>query len=273
MPAQAKATNSSPVNLEEYKGGQLLATCVVFIIFDVLFVVLRVCSRQLADTTRGWDDYLIPPALIMNLGIAAIGISKDPLPSRILCTDFFTVSVTVAYTGWHIAAVPVNILPTILKITFALEWIYPTAVVLPKLSIVCLYLRIFTSKAAQISSYVIMAILLSTWLAFVVAATAQCHPVAYAWDKTIPNGSCFNLSAYYRATNIPNTATDLAMLILPMPTVWHLHISKIRRLGLTMIFVSGSMYAVSLPHSYEAAANAFLIQWYSRILRQDLFPQ
>jgi len=276
MLARTNAPTSSPVNLEDYQGGQLLATCIIFIIFDVLFVGLRICSRQLADTTRGWDDYLIPPALIMNLAIAAIGLSKDPLPSRMLHTDSFTVSVKIAYTGWHIAALPADvlILPTVLKITFALEWIYPTAVLLPKLSIICLYLRIFTSKAAQISSYVIMAILLSTWLAFVVAATAQCHPVAYAWDKSIPNGSCFNLSAYYRATNVPNTVTDLAMLILPMPTIWKLHISKIRRVGLTMIFVSGGMYALTLPLPlpYEASANVFHTQRYHRILRQDIFP-
>lgn len=160
-------------------------------------------------------------------------------------------SVKITYTGWHIAAIPQDVIPTllprILKITFALEWIYCTAVVLPKLSIVCLYLRVFTGKVAQVSSYAIMAVLISTWIAFVVAATTQCSPVAYAWDKTIPNGKCFNLGAYYSATNVPNTVTDFAMVIIPMPTIWHLHISKIRKLGLTMIFVCGGMYVLAPP--------------------------
>ncbi|MCJ1250588.1 hypothetical protein MMC30_007816 [Trapelia coarctata] len=231
MSAPTNSTGVPQGNPNDYIGGQLLATCIVFIVLDILFVCLRICSRRLADTKLGWDDYLIPPALIMNLAISIIGI----------------ISVKIAYTGWHFDAAAKadadhdsDIIPIVLKITFALEWIYPTAVLLPKLSIVCLYLRIFTSKFAQVSSYTLLVVLISTWISFVVAATVQCFPIAYAWDKSL-KGQCFNQTAFYSASNVPNTVTDLAMLLLPMPTIWGLQISKFRKLGLTMIFVTGSI--------------------------------
>ena len=80
MSVPLNVTTFSSGNLEEYQGGSLLATSILFIVVDILFVGLRIWSRRLASTPLGWDDFLIPPALIMSLAISGIGISKPPLP-------------------------------------------------------------------------------------------------------------------------------------------------------------------------------------------------
>jgi len=50
-----------------------------------------------------------------------------------------------------------------------------------------------------------------------------------------------NQSAYYRFTKIPNIATDVAMLAVPLPIVWKLQTSLLQKIGLTLIFMTGSV--------------------------------
>jgi hypothetical protein len=127
------------------------------------------------------------------------------------------------------------------KSIYALEWLYLTAVALPKISVICLYLRIFTMHSARIACYSLMIIMAANWVAFIFASTFQCSPVAYQWDKSIAGGTCFNVLAFYRASSAPNIATDAAILILPIPTVWQLKASMIRKLGLMLVFLTGSV--------------------------------
>lgn len=69
----------------------------------------------------------------------------------------------------------------------------------------------------------------------------QCIPFAFNWDKTIPNGTCFDVQFFANSSSVPNIATDLAVLILPLKMVWCLKISIGRRIGLLLIFLTGSV--------------------------------
>lgn len=78
-------------------------------------------------------------------------------------------------------------------------------------------------------------------LASVVVDIFQCKPIAFAWNKAIEGGSCIDMVAYFRYSIIPDIVTDVAMLILPLPTVWNLQASISQRAGLTAVFLTGSM--------------------------------
>ncbi len=70
----------------------------------------------------------------------------------------------------------------------------------------------------------------------------QCSPVAYAWNKSVSDhGKCINVVAYFRWISLPNILTDLVMLVLPLPLLWKLHTSLGQKIGLTFIFVIGSL--------------------------------
>ena len=233
-----------PGFLKEYQGDRLLATSIAFIIVDVLFVTLRIYSRRLAGTTRSWDDYLIPPALVFNIGVCIVGICKN---SSCASMDLHShcLGAVGTYSGYHEAAIPperlTGAIMGILKTTFAVEFLYLPAILCAKLSIAFLYLRIFTGKTTRTITYVVMSVLVANYVAFLVTEIPQCSPIAYAWDKSIKGGHCFNQPLYYTMINVPNIATDAVMLVLPMPTVWRLHMPTIRKFGLTLIFVAGCM--------------------------------
>jgi uncharacterized membrane protein len=152
-----------------------------------------------------------------------------------------------AGVGRHLAAVLMDNTSQLIawaKSLYALEWLYLTAVALPKISIIALYLRIFTMRAARITCYILMFTIAANWVAFIFAATFQCSPMAYQWDKSVTGGSCFDVQAFYRASSAPNIGNDVIILILPIPTVWRLKASMIRKLGLMFIFLTGSVLVV-----------------------------
>ena len=68
----------------------------------------------------------------------------------------------------------------------------------------------------------------------------QCLPVHHFWDRLTP-GSCIDSITAFIATAGLNIATDTAILILPMPTVWQLRISRSQKVALTGIFLVGGL--------------------------------
>ena len=55
----------------------LLVVSVLYIVLDTLFVFLRFVSRQFIRTSQlGWDDWLLVPAFIFNLGSCILGLSE-----------------------------------------------------------------------------------------------------------------------------------------------------------------------------------------------------
>ena len=45
----------------------------------------------------------------------------------------------------------------------------------------------------------------------------------------------------YKYWSVPNIVTDVVMLILPMPVIWRLKISRAQKAGLTVTFLLGSV--------------------------------
>ena len=127
------------------------------------------------------------------------------------------------------------------KVVFALLILYSLAVAFPKLSILALYLRIFTEKRYRISTWVLAAIISGTAVTVSLTAVFQCSPVPYAWDKSISGGNCIDVASFYIYISIPNVITDVAILLLPLPMIFKLHTNQSQKVGLSIVFLLGTM--------------------------------
>lgn len=149
-----------------------------------------------------------------------------------------------AGTGRHMAYVlstdPAKI-PEHFKGIMIQEILHPAAVAFPKLAVVLLYLHILTNKYERVVAKALLFVIFASWTSFTVAAMFQCRPFAFNWDKTIPGGQCFNVQFFANSSSVPNIVTDLAVLVLPLRTVWGLKISVGRKVGLLLIFLTGSV--------------------------------
>jgi putative effector of murein hydrolase len=154
----------------------------------------------------------------------------------------------VAYTGRHMAyivTIDPNKITEHFKGAVIAEFLHPAAVAFPKLLVVLLYLHILTNKYERIVAKILIAVIGATWFSYTVAAMFQCHPFSFNWDKTVGNGRCFNIEVYANSSSVPNIITDFVVLVLPLRTVWGLKISTGRRIGLLIIFLTGSVYVPS----------------------------
>jgi hypothetical protein len=161
--------------------------------------------------------------------------------------------VKIANTGRHMAyivTVDPNKITEHFKGIMISEVLHPAAVAFPKLLVVLLYLHILTNKYERIAAKVLIALIGATWFSYTVAAMFQCQPFSFNWDKTAANGKCFNVEVYANSSSVPNIITDLAVLVLPLRTVWGLKISVGRRVGLLIIFLTGSVYVPLFPFPF-----------------------
>ena len=125
------------------------------------------------------------------------------------------------------------------KTIYSEDYLYLFSVMLPKLALLCLYLRIFIDMVYRYIAYGVAIVMFLNWLTGCLMALLICKPIAFNWDKTIPGGHCGNIMGAYIWASFPNILTDVVMLLLPLPVIWNLHTSRSQKLGLTLTFLVG----------------------------------
>jgi hypothetical protein len=90
-------------------------------------------------------------------------------------------------------------------------------------------------------TYIVAMIVISGWnIAQLFSVVFICWPVAGFWDKTI-QATCQNqhLGVYVNAAG--NLVTDIAIILLPLPSLWRLHLPRSQKWALFAIFGIGTM--------------------------------
>jgi hypothetical protein len=217
-----------PGYLEEDNGGRVIAAVTTMLVIATILYALRLYARSLTKAPRGWDDHVLIPAYIFFLGLVSCMYAE----------------VTLGGLGRHTAAVIMEdpqMVSTFLMLLYILDWFYVPSNMLSRLSVVILYLRVFTDKWARRACWAVVAFLVLNCLSTIIAASLECTPLSYAWDRSIPGGHCFNQLLWYQLTNFPNIAADLFIMALPIKTVWSIKASSARKAGIAAVCLTGSI--------------------------------
>ena len=110
-----------------------------------------------------------------------------------------------------------------------------------KISILLLYHRIFPSTGFRKAFLVIGGINVALWISHMVSVVFACVPVAYYWNKKLPNGHCINLNTFAYGITGANFVTDILIWLLPIPWLWSLQMKLPRKLAVIGIFLLGGM--------------------------------
>lgn len=127
------------------------------------------------------------------------------------------------------------------KYLITLATLYFVDVNIPKLAVLALYRRLFPQRTARITVYIITGILISGSIANMIVSLAACTPFEANYNPTTPGAKCIDKEAFFVWTSVPNIATDVVMLALPLPIVWGLHNTKRIKIALTFTFLVGSL--------------------------------
>lgn len=123
---------------------------------------------------------------------------------------------------------------------------YKVTLNVTKVSILLLYLRIFPQKWLRIGSYLVLSLVITYGLLSVFYSSVfQCTPVSKAYQKSIP-GHCIDVRKTWQANAGFNIASDLIILVLPMPAIHSLQMARKPKLGLIFLFGLGSLWVYSV---------------------------
>ena len=132
------------------------------------------------------------------------------------------------------------------KLAFAFEITYIFCHLAIKTSVLFLYRRLFSTNQNRRLNVVlnVTGLYVFAWtINTLFVVLFQCKPIHYSWDlpRGFTQGQCIDLTGGYVGTGITNTVSDLALIILPMPIVWGLQISKRQKLIICGIFLLGGL--------------------------------
>ncbi|KAF2168178.1 hypothetical protein M409DRAFT_21622 [Zasmidium cellare ATCC 36951] len=179
---------------------------IVGMVVSTLFIILRVYTKAHLARNFGVDDVAMLFAWMLSIGL------------QIMVVWLWAVE----YIGvhmWNLTTGHVNL--AVLLISLSVERWFKYAV------------------------YAVMAFIISYSIALGLALVFACTPLDKNWDITITVGSCVNKGQLYLATAGLNAATDVILLVLPIPMIIKLHVPIIQKVGLILMFGIGSLTLVT----------------------------
>ena len=133
---------------------------------------------------------------------------------------------------------------------FTHQWVnaagigYCLSVVLIKLAILLQYRRIFVpnrqgSLPMYLTLYITMAIIVTFYIIAMIFNIVECTPREAIWNPFVQGASCFNRDGLFQATGVFNVVSDFTILIIPIPKIWQLQMTRSRKIAVTGLFATG----------------------------------
>lgn len=124
-----------------------------------------------------------------------------------------------------------------------------------KMSILVLYLRLFAvNRKFRYTTWLMMFFVCGYLVSNFWTQIFGCSPRSKYWFEDTP-GYCINYKAAGIAYGAMNVISDGLIFILPLPMIWRLKLSTQEKFGVSLIFMSGAMYAGEHPPISSSCYN------------------
>ncbi|KAI9817082.1 MAG: hypothetical protein M1826_001664 [Phylliscum demangeonii] len=157
----------------------------------------------------------------------------------------------IAATSWGLGVHQYDVrltdlLPHFVKFSYiglVVQSVWPYII---KLSILALYLRIFSSSFGNRWAIRAVLVFVSLWTVYSFLQTLLlCIPIAKAWDLSMRGGRCLVVKWPSILNGAMNAATDLLVLVLPIPMVMRLQMGTRQKTGMLAIVLMGSFATIA----------------------------
>lgn len=143
--------------------------------------------------------------------------------------------------------------------------LYTILVMLTKISVLQLYLRIWSEDAVTVwfrrFCWLLILIHTLTIIGFCFAEIFICTPVPYSWTywDGLHHGHCGNQAALLYALGAVNICYDVIVFVLPLHNFLKLNISWERKAGVCTIFMVGLLVTICSIVSKIAESGSILV--------------
>ncbi|KAH8697265.1 hypothetical protein BGW36DRAFT_427231 [Talaromyces proteolyticus] len=214
-----------PAQIQGDRAPEIIAVAVVGIAISTIAVVLRFIARSQARPGAlmfWWDDWTILATLIVSHGFLSLNIAWTNYG---LGKHFLTVPFS--------AAVPNN------NISHASILLYAVCIWLIKITTLLLYARIFQVSRTFVSILWGFGACVTAWfICTAIIPWFNCTPVSKTLNLFEP-GVCFNRMPWFYASAFINAFFDLAILLLPLPSILRMQMTLRRKISVVFVFILG----------------------------------
>lgn len=121
--------------------------------------------------------------------------------------------------------------------------IYDLVMIFMKLAIILDLTSIFVPLRSRNLFFWVSHTVLALNLAFYIAGffmeVFACTPREKIWNKLVIGGTCLDWISGIITSGVINMISDVVILILPQTVIWKLHISKEKKIGISVLFAIG----------------------------------
>ena len=151
--------------------------------------------------------------------------------------------------------------------------VYTISLNLTKLSILQQYLRFLTGKPIRRTCWALTGIIVVYTITNTFLCIFTCTPVNFFWNQVVDpsGGSCLDERALWFAQASFNIISDVAILILPMRSLYKIHLPQKQKLALMVVFALGILYAYPPPRPVTDPLTHLSVSAISIIRLQSLY--
>lgn len=203
---------------------EIIVTIVVCTVLSTIFVAIRFFTRYFVNRAIGWDDYAALATLPFVIAYGTL-LGINTRYGMGLHEKDMSESLIVDFYKWIDIGAPT----------------YHLSLMGYKMSILLLYLRIYRiNRPFRYATYATMFIVFSYLFSNIWTQLFGCHPFEKEYNKKIP-GHCIDYIKADYAYGALNIITDLIIFVLPLPMIWQLHLNLKEKIGISLIFMVGSL--------------------------------
>lgn len=210
-------------------------------------IVLARCAARLQYTKKLWiDDWTALLGMVLLTGLAAV----EYISSRM---GF----------GSHYWNVGVGNGVVLLQMFYVAQLLYIAIQVTAKVSIACLFIRIFPARWIRLTLKIFIAFMIGHGFAFIMVIIFQCWPINSIWDKTVA-GTCVDVTVVGFVGAGISIAEDILLIVVPIVELRKLKVTISQKIVLILIFATASFAMVTsmIRLKYLAMfANTFDSTW------------
>ncbi|EPS42963.1 hypothetical protein H072_3083 [Dactylellina haptotyla CBS 200.50] len=208
-------------------GWQIVLATAITLPLAVIACGLRFFTRLHLIQNFRVDDYLLLFTIISALVFQACNL--------------YSVSLGLGKQMWD---VPWSLMSPVLKWFLATELTYFVAICGCKLTILAFYLRFIMNKTQKYIIWGFLTAIVIYNLLSICILVFSCKPIQALWDWNYDQNKCLYVDPVYFINAALNTITDIAILILPMRTLWKLKMPISQKVGLIAVFTTGGFIII-----------------------------
>ncbi|KAI6715019.1 hypothetical protein JHW43_002526 [Diplocarpon mali] len=153
------------------------------------------------------------------------------------------------------------------KILYADTLLYGPSTFLTKTTLLLIFTRVFAHSRKTVAGvYVFIGAMICYYFPVMMVKIRICTPIEGIWDPKVES-ICFNQQVVFFTDAVVSVITDVVVLVLPLPLVYQLNVSKIKKLRIATLLGAGGLatiaslmraYIIFAPHVYQDMTVSFV---------------